>query len=587
VKGNDDSYRSSNKLDPFLQGSSMKRVNHQTILGTLLIASWAMHGSLFAEETTSLPTKKKISISPAATLMEQTVPRTIGAVSPANAVGGSPFCVYPMHAKRRVPEALTTTVLNLNEIESNNTIGTAQVLPLGPAFGQSLSIDVSANLSSNSDNDFYSFVATKGDVIGVATQGGPVPNMTLSLFTSGDTEIIRNNNHNNQGYAFPPNSPLPGGVDDTDAALSWIAPASDTYFIRARCEAPASAGSYSLYVRASRPGVALQPSPDLQIVWLDFDGATINAQTIFGTGNSIAELDPLSHYLEYWGLDANDEDAVIDAILATVQENYDDLRLASLNGNRPTDNTPGHMHIAFRNSRDHGDLWGQPNVARIIIGGSQFALGIDTLGIAQYIDVGNFSTEDTAVVLLDIFSAPDIYESSINAVELGPGADIIDAIGRVVGYTVSHELGHLLGNWHTDNDNTLLNVMDKGGGADSPDRRAGVGPDGILGTADDIDVDFVTDEFDSQENISIGLERTTYRTAFGLSTGAGTLYVDRSHMGTELGSYSLPYNTVTEAHNIITPGGNVIIKAGNYPEALWLTTPARFDAEDGTARIGP
>ncbi len=525
--------RHTNRID-ILRDRAMKLVNHRTPLATLvlLVAALLTPGSLLAQDATTT--------SPGAVPTEQAASPTIGAVPPAVAGGATPFCVYPRHPARQ-PAAASANALNLNEIENNDTRIAAQPLPLGPALGQSLSIDVSANLSTNADVDFYSFVASKGDVIGIATLGGPVPDMTLALVSSGGTEIIANFDHGFQANAFPPSSPLPGGVDDKDAALSWVVPVNGTYFIRARSDLLATNGSYTLQVRGSRPGVASQPSPDVQIVWLDFDGATISARNIFGAGASNANLKPLSHFLDLWGLAPSDEDAVIDAILAAVQENYDDLRLASLNGNRPTDSVAGHMHVEFRNSRDHGDLWGQPNVARIIVGGTQFDFGISTLGIAQYIDVGNFSTEDTAVVLLDIFSASaEFYPSSINAVVLDPSVTIIDAIGKVLGYTVSHELGHLLGSWHTENDNTLLSVMDKGGNLSAPDRRSGVGPDGILGTADDIDVDFVTDDYDSEEAISFGLERTQYRTAFGLSTGAGTLYVDWANGGIELGSFSLP-----------------------------------------------
>jgi hypothetical protein len=55
------------------------------------------------------------------------------------------------------------------------------------------------------------------------------------------------------------------------------------------------------------------------------------------------------------------------------------------------------------------DPWGQPNVSRIIIGGTQvelFGEEIGIYGIAESIDVGNFVTNETAVVLLDALSLP-------------------------------------------------------------------------------------------------------------------------------------------------------------------------------------
>ncbi len=544
-----------------------------------------LHATLIAMLSVGLAAPRLVIAEDAVPTLPSSTTVT-GAASPVGAVGATPSCTYPTHVRRLGGVAAAS--LTLNEIENNNTTSAAQALPLGPAFGQTLSIDVIASLSSNTDVDFYSFVADKGDVIGIATLGGPVPDMTLGLTSSGGSAILENFDHGSQANLYAPNSPLPGGADPTDATLAWIVPNSGTYYIRAKSDSLATSGNYTLQVRSSRPGIALQPSPNTQIVWLDFDGATINAVDLFGAGEPSANLSPLSAYLVGWGLFPSDEDAVIDAILAAVQENFDDLRLTSLNGNRPTDGVAGRMHLEVRNSRDHGDLWGQPNVARVIIGGSRFQLGIETIGIAEYIDVGNFTTEDTAVVLLDLFAADGFfYPDSINAITLDPSVTIIDAIGVVVGQTVCHEFGHMLGNWHTENDNTIWNVMDKGGAKTSAQRRSGVGPDGIFGTADDIDVDFVNEDFDAAEQIAFGLERTPLRTAFALSTGAGTLYLDSSNnSGIELGSFSFPYNTVSEGHNIVTPGGTVILMAGNYPEIITLTTPAIFNATGGTATIG-
>ena len=44
----------------------------------------------------------------------------------------------------------------------------------------------------------------------------------------------------------------------------------------------------------------------------------------------------------------------------------------------------------------------------------------------------------------------------------------------------------------------------------------GVGPDGVGGTADDVDVDFGDDVFVPNEGLT-GIEETLVRTAFGLS----------------------------------------------------------------------
>jgi hypothetical protein len=62
-----------------------------------------------------------------------------------------------------------------------------------------------------------------------------------------------------------------------------------------------------------------------QTLYVDFDGARINA-AIFG-GPGVVDLSPLSAFLSRWPLTSSDESALIDAVLATVEENVrNDLR---------------------------------------------------------------------------------------------------------------------------------------------------------------------------------------------------------------------------------------------------------------------
>ena len=60
-------------------------------------------------------------------------------------------------------------------------------------------------------------------------------------------------------------------------------------------------------------------------------------------------------------------------------------------------------------------------------------------------------------------------------------------VGTALGNIASHEAGHYFGNWHVDQFNDVLNLMDQGGNFPL---LYGVGPDRVGGTADDPDVDF-------------------------------------------------------------------------------------------------
>ena len=89
---------------------------------------------------------------------------------------------------------------------------------------------------------------------------------------------------------------------------------------------------------------------------------------------------------------------------------------------------------------------------------------------------------------------------------------MIDFVGQVLGNITSHEAGHYLGNFHVDQFNDVPNLMDQGGNFPI---LYGVGPDGIGGTPDDIDVDFGVDLLNPNEGFS-GFEDTLTTTAWGL-----------------------------------------------------------------------
>ncbi len=76
----------------------------------------------------------------------------------------------------------------------------------------------------------------------------------------------------------------------------------------------------------------------------------------------------------------------------------------------------------------------------------------------------------------------------------------------------SHEAGHYLGDWHVDQFNDVLNVLDQGGNFPL---LFGVGADGVGSTADDPDVDFAEDEFNPNEGFT-GTEDTLSRISASL-----------------------------------------------------------------------
>ena len=399
-----------------------------------------------------------------------------------------------------------------------------------PSSGQGVGTEgdysVTIALSSPHDVDYYSFNLAAGDILGAAVTGSAA---RLELHRPDGTLLI--GSVRNQNALGPADSPLPIG----QTSLAYVISTPGRYAVAVST----GIGAYTLQLRDFRPALEQQPVYSHQILVLDFDGAVLNAQQNFaqsfgGGGNPDAHLSPLSNFLPLWGMSSRDENAVIDAIVARVAHNLADTVSGEvgqgLNGDFTITNHAGQFQIEILNSRDNPDPGDQyPNVSRVIVGGTLEQLGatFPFYGLAPSIDVGNFDTSETAIVVLDALSAPanpsDPFDGSLNSISRAPGASMAQLIGRVVGNIVSHEAGHIFGNWHAAHG--FNNIMESG--LVDPEEIAGL--DSLFGTADDPDFQFKPDLYKPSEGLT-GVEDTLNTIAFGLSTGkqAGT-YFDFVH----------------------------------------------------------
>lgn len=410
------------------------------------------------------------------------------------------------------------------EAEPNNTPAQAQLLPLGTTPGRHQTVTVTGRLPLTNgirDVDYFAFDAIAGDIITVKLTSPATPTpFDVSIVTANDSPIIGARN-NQLGGISPPTSPLSDLV--SPVAFAKVIPTSGRYFVRV------SDGTqqYSLRLEARRPSIEAEPIGTRQIVYVDFDGATINQGT-FGlptTRRIPSMIDTLANF----GFLPSEENALIDQIMATIQARFNtDLAASGFNGYYRQDGVPGSFDVEFRNSRDHADPWGLPNVSRIIIGGDSVDLGIVTYGIAESVDIGNFAREETGIVILGEM-IPEIA-----AIPRVPGRSLLNAVAVAVGNVAAHELGHMVGARHQDNANGVVTLMDSG----SPlaIQALGVGPDGIWGTVDDIAVGFGRDRYQPLEGLfGIVDHRATF--AFGLSTGkvgnviTGNLFNDLNRNG--------------------------------------------------------
>ncbi|HET6562260.1 MAG TPA: PPC domain-containing protein [Marmoricola sp.] len=344
------------------------------------------------------------------------------------------------------------------------------------------------------DRDMYAVELQSGDVLG-GTVSGRAADLTVRT-PNGKRRI---GSTFDATYIYPMASPLPGGGRST---FAYVAEEAGKYTV----STSQGKGRYSIDLEVYRPGSEASDGRVTQRLFLDFDGARVNTGVWFGRG--VSHLSPLSAFLARWQLPSSALDAVIDQVVATVQENVDqDLRERGLNDE---------FRVEVLNSRDHADVFGQPNVSRVVVGGTIDETWLPTIGIAQSIDPGNFEREETALVLLDVLSGSrrEWGDASLNYY-LRPRSDRVGFVGTAVGNVTSHEIGHLLGSFHVDQFNDVLNLMDQGGNFPL---LYGVGADGVGGTADDPDVDFGVDTFNPSEGFT-GLEDTLNNTAWGSSGG--------------------------------------------------------------------
>ncbi len=353
------------------------------------------------------------------------------------------------------------------------------------------------------DTDIFSVALEAGDIIAANVSG---VGQRLRLFDPRGEERIGSTSELNP---ITP-GPFPRGGN---ASLAYVVEEAGSYAVAV---SSTEAGTYILELRVFRSVLEGQASGSQQILFVDFDGATLDMAT-FNNPPETVVLSPMSSFLPAWGLSAEDESAVIDAVVATVVENLStDMRVMALNGDFDTSGTAGEFDVVVLNSRDHADPFGGPNVSRVVVGGTiaEFS-GIQTIGLAESVDPGNFATEETAVVLLDLLSAAR-GRDTLNQFRLGGSATKVDLVGVGVGNITAHEAGHFLANFHTDLFDGSANIMDPGGNLAG---SIGVGRDRTLGTADDVDVDFGIGAYRPLEGFT-GVEDTLNATAFGMATGA-------------------------------------------------------------------
>ncbi len=481
----------------------------------------------------------------------------------------------------------------------NDAFGTADVVPLGTGPGQDDTIDVIGNLSFTASNTFpprftadldtFAVDLKAGTVLDIATQGAAGQ---FSVFFE-DGTLWYGVDFNN-AIALPPDSPL---QTDGNAAFAQVIPRDGRYFITVSPITTAS--SYTMGLRAYRPSIESAPIGTRQILFVDFDGATY-PRAVFDDGTGIPQpgvirLPSLRESLPLLGIQAIDDasfNRLIDLTMAETIRMFEALGTLGTNGHFDTTGNPGDFGITVLNSRDHPDPGlTNPLVTRVILGGTVNDSEIQTIGISSTLDIGNFSMDDIVIGLLDGVLGV------VGGVPIAPTSSIIDQMGDFLAFLVAHEAGHSFGMRHTASamspnpfpDNEITNIMDEGPGSDFG-QVIGAGPDGIYGTVDDVDVNFVEDRFSYREGLD-GQNHTDDSLSQTLATGTrggginGVVFNDLNADGNRTGDPGIANVSVfadingngvrdaTEPFAVSTTGGNYVLTATPGDYNLIVSTP--------------
>ena len=511
-----------------------------------------------------------------------------------------------------------------DEMGVNDSIQTAEVVPLGNLAGQENTVDISGSIpivvrnpavtlldgtiipaTFDADLDVYAFDLQQGDILDISTAGAVT---SFTVFNADGSIWFGVDDNQTIGGFYPPTSPL---QTVGNAVFAQVVPDTGRYYLAVAPDFTTT--TYQLGLRTYRPVVEQLPIGAQQYIFLDMDGGIFPASILDdGTGipqPGVFRYPSLRDSLNFIGLDPLDDasfNRFIDLTIAEVESHFNYLGLNGNAGDFDQTGVGGDFGVTILNSRDHADPGNNDLVTRIMLGGQGADINrAGLLGISTTIDVGNFGMSDV------VFSILDGTLIDGTAVPLSNTMSPLEATALNFAFTISHEAGHSFGLRHTDSFSNTASLIDAGGNIAGD---LGVGNDGILGTLDDEDVNFVDDVFAPAEGI-VGTNRVLNGLANTLVTGTLggsatgrvfndingnglgdndpglegiTVFVDINGDGVLSAGEPSTQTDSTGSYSLTAPAGtfNVVAEAPNNFGASTSTTQSVVFATSAVATVG-
>jgi len=399
--------------------------------------------------------------------------------------------------------------INLSEVEPNNIFSRAQLLPLS----SSQPVNLSGTFANVSDVDYIAFDLKKGDILDTRLVAVTGSRPTVGLYDAAGNELLFTEGVFLGGRAYPATSPL---YEDGNVTLPYVIDTDGRYYMRISD----GIGGYSMNLRVHRSTFEQEPIGTQQIIYLDFDGSFMRRETfpgVFTLPTGTVRVPSLARAMPLIGLTEADAPAVIRNIMTRVTNKLQPwLAEESNNGYFPSTGRPGDFGVRLVSSLDSPDIFGNANVSRISVGGTDAELGLaitGLFGVAESVDIGNFNREESALVVAELHAT---FAADRQAIPISGSVTVADVFSEIIADTIAHEAGHYLGSVHQDPFNETLTMMDQY----PPASLIGVGLDGIFGTRDDDPFRFRDDEFSPVDTAyGGGWNNSPDVVAFGMSTG--------------------------------------------------------------------